>query len=127
MGTGTSTGVGKGMGMAIGMYIGIGKRLCHERTGSARFVSVLDFYLLGSVRFGNCFYGSMRSDLRFLKASWFGRVRFGSVPRPVPAGSKIKRFGSVRFGLFGSVSYSFLLCMCVHAHTCLALSHTQGP
>ena len=27
---------------------------------------------------------------------------------PVPAGSRIKRLGSVRFGWFGSVSYSFL-------------------
>ena len=37
-----------------------------------------------------------------------GAVRFGSVPRPVPAGSGTKRFGSVRFCRFGSVSYSFL-------------------
>ena len=36
-----------------------------------------------------------------------GSVRFGSVPHPVPAGSRIERFGSVRFGRLGSVSYTF--------------------
>ena len=39
----------------------------------------------------------------------FGPVRFGSFPRPVPAGSAIQRFDSVRFGRLGSVSYSFLI------------------
>ena len=69
-----------------------------------------------SVPFGLAivFSCSMRFGLRFLKASWFGPVRFGSVPRPVPrsvlAGSEITRFGSVRFGRFGSVSYCFLEC-----------------
>ena len=52
---------------------------------------------------------SMRFGLHFLNASWFGPVRFGSAPRSVPAGSETKRFGSVRFGRFGSVSYSFLM------------------
>ena len=56
----------------------------------------------------NIFPGSMRFGLRFSDASWLGPVRFGSFPRPVPAGSRIKRFGSVRFSRFGSVSYSFL-------------------
>ena len=62
------------------------------------------------VRFGLAivFSASMRFGLRFFNASWFRPVRFGSVPRPVLAGSKIKRFGSVRFGRFGPVSYSFL-------------------
>ena len=40
-------------------------------------------------------------------------VRFGSFPRPIPAGSEIKGFGLVRFGRFGLVSYSFLL-LCMH-------------
>ena len=43
--------------------------------------------------------------MRFSDASWLGLVRFGSVPRPVPrpvpAGSRIKRFGSVRPVWFG--------------------------
>ena len=65
---------------------------------------------IGSVRFGSdkCFPGSMRFGLRFSEASWLGPVRFGSFPRPAPVGSEIKRFGSVRFGQFASVSYSFL-------------------
>ena len=61
----------------------------------------------GSVRKCNC-PGSMRFGLRFLVASRLGPLRLGLVPRPVPAGSKIKGFGSVRFGRFGSVSNSFL-------------------
>ena len=43
----------------------------------------------------------MRSGLLFFNASWFGPVRFDLVPRPVPAGSRIKRFGSVRPVRFG--------------------------
>ena len=46
-----------------------------EGTGSVRFVSLPDFS----------------------KIHRFGSVRFGSFPRPNPAGSRIKRFGSVRF------------------------------
>ena len=42
------------------------------------------------------------------RKEWFGSIRFGSFPRPVPAGSS-KRFGSVRFRRFGMVSYSFLV------------------
>ena len=45
----------------------------------------------------------MRFGLRFLKASWFGPVRFGSVPRPVLAGSKLN--SSVQFGSAGSVRF----------------------
>ena len=75
------------------------------------FVSVPDFskthgFNSGSVR-KSIFSGSTRSGLRLSDASWLGPVRFGSVPRPVPASSRI-RFGSVRFSRFGSVSYSFL-------------------
>ena len=65
-----------------------------------------------SVRFGSVrkihFPVRRGSGLRFSDASWLGLVRFGSFPRPVPVGSRFKRFGSVRFGRFGSVSYSFL-------------------
>ena len=51
------------------------------------------------------FPGPARFGLRFSDASWLGSVRFGSVPRLVPAGSGMKRFGSVWFGRFGSVSH----------------------
>ena len=37
----------------------------------------------------------------FSDESWLGPVRFGSFPRPVPAGSRVKRFGSVRPIRFG--------------------------
>ena len=81
-----------------------------NRFGSIRFGSGL--FENSSVRFGSVqktiFPGSTRVGLRFSDASWLGPVRFGSVPHPVPAGSRIKRFGSVWFGRFGSVSYSFL-------------------
>ena len=51
--------------------------------------------LIGSVRCGSaCAFRTRR-----------GSVRFGSVPRPVPAGSGIKRFGSVQPVRFG---FSFL-------------------
>ena len=40
------------------------------------------------------FAGSTQFGLRFSDASWLGPLRFGPVPRPVPAGSRIKRFGS---------------------------------
>ena len=57
--------------------------------------------LVGSVRFGSVRQircpGPMRFGLRFSDVSWLGSVRFGSFPRPVPAGSRIQRFGSVRF------------------------------
>ena len=79
-----------------------------ERTSSVRFVSVPDFSKInwfGSVRKIR-FPGSKLFGLRFSDVSWLGPVRFGSFPRQVPAGSGIKRFGSVRFGRFGSVSYS---------------------
>ena len=78
--------------------------------GSIRFHSVP----FGSIRFHSVRRtnpGSTRFGLRFSDALWLGPVRFGSVPRPVLAGSRSKRFGSVRFGRigrFGSVSYSFL-------------------
>ena len=81
-----------------------------EGTGSVRFVSVPDCSKInrfGSVRKLIC-PGSTLFGLRFSDASWLGPVRFGSFPRPVPAGSGIKRLGSVRLCRFGSVSYSFL-------------------
>ena len=62
-------------------------------SGSNRFGSVWKFKFLGSIRFG----------LRYSDASWLGPVRFGWFPRPIPAGSRIKRVGSVRFERFGSV------------------------
>ena len=55
-------------------------------TSSVRFVSVRKIIFPGSTRFG----------LRFPDFSWHGSIRFGSFPRPVPAGSETKRFGSVR-------------------------------
>ena len=68
------------------------------RFGSVRFASVRKITFPGSTRFG----------LHFSDASWLGPVRLGSFPHPVPAGSRIKRFVSVRFGRFGSASFSFL-------------------
>ena len=70
-------------------------------------LEALNIYRFGSVR-KHIFPGSTRFGLRFSDASWLGPVRSGSLPRPVPAGSRINRFGSVRFGRFGSVSYSVL-------------------
>ena len=90
---------------------------CLLVSGSKRFASIrFGSGLFGnsSVRFGlvrkiknPC---STRFGLRFSDVSWLGPVRFCSVPRLVPAGSRIEWFGSVRFCRFGSVSYSFLLC-----------------
>ena len=80
--------------------------LVQEGACSIRFVSVPCFSRInrfGSVRFGSetlC-SGSTQFGLLFSDASWLGPVRFGSVPRPVPAGSGIKRFGSVRPVRFG--------------------------
>ena len=62
--------------------------------------------IIGSFRTDD-FPGSTRFGLCLSNASWLGPVRFGSFPRPVPAGSRIKRFDSVRFDR--SVSYSFFL------------------
>ena len=87
-------------------------RIVHERTGSVRLVLVPDFSTItrfGSVRRKIRFPGSPRFRLRLSDASWLGPFWFGSVPRPVPAGSRIQRFGLVRFGQFGSVYYLFLI------------------
>ena len=72
------------------------------------FGSVPDFphsrKLIGSVRFGSEMYLSRFDAVRpalLSDASWLGPVRFGSFPRPVPACSRIKRFGSVRPIRFG--------------------------
>ena len=70
----------------------------------------------GSVRFGSVWFGKS-FPIRRGSACFFGTRRdsvrsgSGSVLRPVPAGSEIERFGSVRFGWFGSVSY-FLYEVC---------------
>ena len=64
-------------------------------SSSVRFGSVRKIVVPGSTRFG----------LRFLDALWLGPVRFGSVPRPFPAGSEIQRVGSVRFGSAGLVRF----------------------
>ena len=81
-----------------------------NRFGSIRFGSGLFENL--SVRFASVrkitFPASTRFGLRFSDASWLGPIRFGSIPRPVPAGSRIKRFGSVRFGSVRSVRFGFL-------------------
>ena len=70
-----------------------------------RFASAPDLFESSSVRFGSVrkmmFPGSTRFGFRFPDASWLGPVRFGSVQRPVLAGSRIERFGSVRPVRFG--------------------------
>ena len=57
-------------------------RILQEGAGSARFVSVPDFFNNSSVRFGSVrtiiFPGSTRFGLRLSDASWLGPVRFGS-------------------------------------------------
>ena len=82
-----------------------------HRFGSVRF---------GSVRFGsvrkNVFPGSTRFGLPFSDASWLGPIRFGSVPRPVPAASGIKWFGSVRFGPVRPVRFGFLFLPDILSH-----------
>ena len=94
--------------------------MIQEGTGSVRFVSVPDFskiHRFGSVRFGNVFLPIRRGSACVFWTSWLGPVRFCSVPRLVPAGSGIKRFSSVRFGWFGSVSHSFLIYIYIyHIH-----------
>ena len=82
--------------------------MSNKGAGRNRFVSIRfgsRLFENSSVRFGSVwtiiFPGSTRFGLRFSDASWLGPVRFGSVPRPVPAGSRIKRFGSVRPVRFG--------------------------
>ena len=85
-----------------------------NRFGSIRFGSGL--FENSSVRFGSIRFGSEKIIFPIWRGSACvfrtrrGSVRFGSVPRPVPAGSRSNqtvRFGSVPFGRFGSVSYSF--------------------
>ena len=76
---------------------------CQEGTGSVRFVSVPDFSKIH--RFGSVCFGYLCFPVRRGSACVFrtrlGSVRFGSVPRPGPAGSRINRFGSVRPVRFG--------------------------
>ena len=81
------------------------------RTGRNQFGSILfgsgifEDHRFGSVRFGQLILPVRRGSACIFR---LGPVRLGSVPLPVHAGSEIKQFGSVRFGRFGSVSYSFL-------------------
>ena len=76
--------------------------MVQEGTRSVRFVSVPDFFGNSSVRFGSVwkieFPGSTWFGLRSSDASLLGLVRF----RPVPDGSEIRRFGSVRFGRYNT-------------------------
>ena len=79
-------------------------RMPKYRKEPVRSISVPEFSKIqrvGSVR-KNKFPGSTRFGLRFSDASWLHPIRFGSVPRLVPAGSG--RFGSVR-----PVRFCFLL------------------
>ena len=81
------------------------------RFDSFRFRTFRKF--IDSVRFGSVRVGKLLFLVRCGSACVFrirrGSVRFGSVPRPAPAGSGIKqRFGSVRFGSVRFGSYSFL-------------------
>ena len=117
------------LSLYIYIYIYIYIRQESVRFDSFRFRTFLK--LIGSVRFGSDFSfcsDSTRFGLRFLDTPWLGPVRFGSVPRPVPAGSGIKWFGSVRFGRFGSVSHAFLtyiyIYIYIHTHLLTILSPT---
>ena len=76
------------------------------------FVSVPDFsskiHRFVSVRFGKLIFPVRRgSACAFRTRRGSDRTRFRVRFRPVP--EFIKRFGSARFGRFGSVSYSFLV------------------
>ena len=85
--------------------------------------------LIGSVQFSsdknNC-PGSMRFGLRFSDASSLGPVQFVLLPRPAPAGSRNKRFASVRpvrFASvrpvrFGSVSYIYIY-IYIYMYVCM--------
>ena len=76
-------------------FVSVPSSLALRRKESVRFVSVPDFSTIlwfGSVR-QIAFPGSTQFGLRFSDAAWLGPVRFGSVPRRVPAGSRIKQFG----------------------------------
>ena len=83
-----------------------------EGTGSLRFVAVPDSFrkFIGSVRFGSVrqTYFPVRRGSACVFRTRRGSVRLGSVRflRPVPAGSRIQRFGSLRFGRYGSISNS---------------------
>ena len=82
-----------------------------KRFGSVRFGSGL--FENSSVRFGSVRFGNFIFPVRRGSACAFwtrgGSIRFGSVPlpRPVPADSRIKRFGSVWFGSVRPVRFGF--------------------
>ena len=69
-----------------------------NRFGSIRFGSGLSVRF-GLVRFGKM-YVPVRRDSACIFRTHRGSVWFGSVPRPVLAGSRRQLFGSVRFGRF---------------------------
>ena len=92
-----------------------GQRLA-QKAGRNRFDSIRSGSVLFEyswVRFGSVrkiiVPGSTRFGLRFTDASRLGPVRFGSFLCPVPSGSGMKRFGSVRFGSVWPVRFGFLL------------------
>ena len=101
---------GEGEGEILQLTNGRRNRFGSIRFGSGLFRKFIGSVRFSSVRFGsdNVFPGSTRFGLRFSDVSWLGPVLFSSFPCAVPAGSRIKRFGSVRFGQFGLVFYSFL-------------------
>ena len=74
-----------------------------KRFGVIRFGS--RFVEISSVRFGSVWFGSVRlvSVFDAVWPAFSGRVvaRFGSFPHLFPAGSRVKRFGSVRPVRFG--------------------------
>ena len=91
-----------------------------KEPGSVRFVSVpfSKIHRFGSVRFGSVRFGSVRfgsenyiSRSDAVRPAFFGRVVdwSGSVPRPVPAGPGIHRFGAVRPVRFGFLFLPSLL------------------
>ena len=104
------------------------ENMCQEGTGSVRFVSVPDFsnnHRFGSVRFGQLFVPVRRGLACIFRTGrgsvWFSSVCFRVRFWPVPEFD-----GSVRFGRFGSVSYSYLMCSpCATGHADLHLPVSQ--
>ena len=71
------------------------------RFDSFRFRTFSKTHRFGSARFGQYVsrFDAVRPAL-FGRAVARSRTKFASFPRPVPAGFRIKRFGSVQFGGF---------------------------
>ena len=81
--------------------------------GRSEAVIVMNGFLTGRNRFGSIRFGSRL----FSKSHRFGSVRKMVFPwfdavRPALFGCVVARSGSIRFGRFGSVSYSFLSAIC---------------